>query len=81
MLERRREMRASVNKRGVIKFGAAGQELPCTVHDLTPHGAGLSVGTTFGIPRVFQLSIDGQAQNRHCRVMWVNGRNLGVSFE
>lgn len=81
MLDRRKEIRTSVNQRGAIKFGAAGQELPCTVTDLTPHGAGLSLGTTFGVPQVFQLTIDGEGKHRHCRVIWANGKKLGVSFE
>ena len=81
MLDRRWEIRTPVNRRGVIRFGAAGQEFPCTVFDLTPHGAGLSLGTTFGVPQVFQLTIGGEANNRHCRVIWVDGRKLGVSFE
>ena len=38
---------------------AAGTELACTVHDLTMGGAGLSVGTSFGVPPVFRLTIDG----------------------
>jgi hypothetical protein len=81
MLDRRKEIRTPVNQRGAIKFGAAGQELPCTVTDLTARGAGLSLGTTFGVPRVFLLTIDGEANNRHCRVVWANGKKLGVSFE
>jgi len=81
MLERRREIRASTNRRGAIRFGASGQEMPCTITDLTTQGAGLSLGTTFGVPRVFQLTIDGEKSNRHCRVVWADGRKLGVSFE
>jgi hypothetical protein len=81
MLERRRDIRETTNLRGMIKFGAAGQELPCTVTDLTHRGAGLSVPTTFGLPQVFQLRVDGEPSNRHCRVAWANGKKLGVSFE
>ena len=81
MEERRREPRTSTNQRGVIKFGAAGTELACTVHDLTLGGAGLSVGTSFGVPQVFRLTIDGQPNTRHCRVVWREGKRLGVSFE
>jgi hypothetical protein len=81
MIERRREGRVFIYKRGVIKFGSAGTELPCTVNDLTPRGAGLSVGSTFGLPQVFQLAIDGEAGTRHCRVIWTDGKKLGVSFE
>jgi len=81
MLERRQESRISVFKRGVIKFGAAGTESICSVHDLTPRGAGLSVISSFGVPRVFQLAIDGEAATRHCKVIWTDGKKLGVSFE
>ena len=79
--ERRREGRVSTNKRGLIRFGAAGTEMPCTVNDLTERGAGLSVGSTFGLPQVFRLTIDGEAGTRHCRVIWTDGKRLGVSFE
>jgi hypothetical protein len=79
MLDRRQEPRISVSKRGVIKFGAA--ESVCSVHDLTPHGAGLSVISSFGVPRSFQLAIDGETASRHCKVIWTDGKKLGVSFE
>ena len=81
MFERRRDDRPTTNLRGLIKFGAAGQEVPCTVIDLTHGGAGLSVTTTFGLPQVFQLRIDGEKNNRHCRVAWANGKKLGVAFQ
>jgi PilZ domain len=81
MFERRKEPRPPIYKHGFIKFGAAGNEIRCTVNDLTPRGAGLSVGTTFGLPQVFRLTIDGEASTRHCRVIWIDGRKLGVTFE
>ena len=81
MFERRRDLRPPIYKRGFIRFGPAGKDLPCTVNDLTPGGAGLSVGTTFGMPRVFQLAIDGETGARHCRVIWIDGKKLGVTFE
>lgn len=81
MLDRRKDPRNSSHKRGIIKFGAAGQEMPCSVENLTQDGAGLHVGTTFGLPRVFQLNIDGEVQSRHCKVIWTEGKRLGVSFD
>jgi hypothetical protein len=79
MLERRQERRVSTSKRGVIKFGAA--EQVCSVNDLTSNGAGLSVVSSFGVPRIFLLAIDGEAAARHCKVMWADGEKIGVSFE
>ena len=81
MLDRRKDSRTSMYRRGLIKYGAAGQELACTVEDLTMAGAGLHVGTTFGLPRVFRLTIDGEAMARHCKVIWTDGKRLGVAFE
>jgi PilZ domain len=81
MLERRRDARVSTHRRGVLKFGPYGQEISCTVNDLTSRGAGLSVGSVFGLPQVFRLSIDGETESRFCRVIWTDGKRLGVSFE
>ena len=79
--ERRQDTRTSTHRRGVIKFGPAGQELSCTVEDLTITGAGLHVPSTFGLPRVFRLTIDDEVGSKHCRVVWTDGKRVGVSFE
>lgn len=79
--ERRQDTRTSIHRRGVIKFGPAGQELSCTVEDLTTTGAGLHVSSTFGLPRVFRLTIDDEVGSKHCRVVWTDGKRVGVSFE
>jgi hypothetical protein len=81
MTDRRNDTRISSHRRGVIKFGPAGQELPCSVDDLTIVGAGLRVGTTFGLPKVFRLTVEGEIETKHCRVVWTDGKRLGVSFE
>jgi hypothetical protein len=79
--ERRQDTRTSTHRRGVIKFGPAGQELSCTVEDLTTTGAGLHVPSAFGLPRVFRLTIDDEVGSKHCRVVWTDGKRVGVSFE
>jgi PilZ domain-containing protein len=79
--ERRQDTRVSTHRRGTIKFGPTGQVLSCTVEDLTATGAGLHVASTFGLPRVFQLTIDGEIGSKHCRVVWTDGKRVGVSFE
>ena len=77
----RKETRAPLNKTGTIRFGAAGHELGCIVTDLTPRGAGITLVSAFGIPRTFQMKINGEPEVKHCRVIWVQGSKLGVSFE
>jgi len=64
MTDRRNDDRISTHGRGVIKFGPAGQELACTVDDLTMMGAGLHVVTTFGLPKVFRLTVGGEPETR-----------------
>jgi hypothetical protein len=81
MIERRTDPRQRTNIRGVARYGASTYEKPCTVSDLSPRGAGLTFATTFGVPRQFQLLIDGETSTRHCRVVWTNGKRLGVQFE
>jgi len=81
-VERRREVRRSTQNRcGIIKFGLKGTEHPCTILDLTSQGAGLSVGSTLDLPQSFWLTLDGEHRGRYCKVMWVDGKRLGVMFE
>jgi PilZ domain len=79
-IERRRAIRISTSRRGFIKFGARGQDVCCTVHDLSSDGAGLSVASVFGLPNSFALAIDGEKVIRYCRVAWIQGKKLGVAF-
>jgi PilZ domain-containing protein len=81
MMERRAELRQHTNIRGVARYGVSTYEKPCTVSDLSSHGAGLTFASTFGIPSQFQLLIDGESCLRHCRVVWTDGKRLGVQFE
>ena len=81
MKDRRGEPRVPLNEVGSIKYGVTGHEMPCTVIDLTPRGAGLIVASAFGVPKVFQLTINGKTETRHCRVIWAQGSKLGVAFE
>ncbi len=81
MIERRVELRQHTNIRGLARYGASTHEKPCTVSDLSARGAGLNFASTFGVPSQFQLLIDGEQHVRHCRVVWTDGKRLGVRFE
>jgi hypothetical protein len=39
------------------------------------------VVTTFGIPRKFELTIEGEPAKRYCNVVWTDAHRLGVSFQ
>ena len=62
MQDGRREERVPQNKTGVIRFGASGYQRPCAIVDLTSHGAGITIASAFGIPNVFQLTINGEKE-------------------
>lgn len=81
MIDRRSEPRQPTHLRGLARYGASSHEKPCSVSDLSTRGAGLNFASTFGIPNQFSLLIDGEKQARHCRVVWSDGRRLGVQFE
>jgi hypothetical protein len=52
----------------------------CLVRDASATGARLQVGCSVGIPDAFDLFLsDGQTRAR-CRVVWQNGRAMGVRF-
>ena len=53
----------------------------CTVINISEEGAGLWVGSTFGIPDGFDLLIDGDATRRRCRAVWRETHKLGVHFK
>jgi hypothetical protein len=56
---------------------------PCTIDDISDAGAKLTVGDSIqGLPLkefFLVLSAFGLAY-RHCRLIWVNGDQIGVSF-
>ena len=81
MLDRQLNLRALAPLRGIIRLGPAGEEFPCSITDLTPRGAVLSAASTIGLPQSFRLEIDGEAGTRHCRIIWVDGKEAGVQFE
>jgi hypothetical protein len=77
MNDRRKADRVRILSSGMIIFG--GNEILCTVRDLSRNGACLGVQTTAGLPALFQVLIEGQAL-KNCRVMWRGETMLGVSF-
>ena len=80
MLNRQLDLRALAPLRGIIRLGPAGEEFPCSITDLTPRGAVLSVANILGLPQSFRLEIDGEAGTRHCRIIWVDGNKAGIQF-
>jgi len=53
----------------------------CTVVNISEEGAGLWVGSTFGIPDNFDLLTEGDSMKHPCRVVWKEAHKFGVQFK
>jgi hypothetical protein len=77
MNDRRKADRVRILSPGTILFG--GNEVACTVRDLSSNGACLVVPTTCGLPALFQLAVANQ-RPKSCEVQWREETMLGISF-
>ncbi len=77
--ERRAEARLRTLKAGKIAFNNNFSVFDCVVRNMTKHGACLEVGSSLGVPSVFDLIlVDG---NKHvCNLRWRYNNRLGVEF-
>jgi hypothetical protein len=77
--ERRVEPRLRTLKAGKIAFNNHFSVFDCIVRNMTKHGACLEVGSSLGVPTVFDLIlVDG---NKHvCNLRWRYDNRLGVEF-
>ena len=79
MNEKRIAPRRHVLKSAFIVISEKAPKLECTVKNLSDGGAALQVSTTIGIPKNFDLIIDGK--RHHCRSVWRTDAKIGVAFE
>jgi hypothetical protein len=78
--ERRERRRVRTLKGGRIVFNRGYGVADCAVRNLTDYGALIEIGEVFGIPSEFELQINPEKHRRACRVIWRDGRRLGVLF-
>jgi hypothetical protein len=79
MIEKRRSQRFRVLKGATIAF--EGNDLACTVRNLSDGGAALDFASTLNVPPSFTLVIASNRFTRRCRPVWANEKRLGVAFE
>lgn len=77
--DKRIKTRKRVLKSGFIVISEKAPKLECTVRNLSDTGASLQVSTTIGIPKKFDVIIDGGRQR--CRAAWRTDTKIGVVFE
>lgn len=79
MIEQRKSQRFRVLKGATIAF--EGNDLACTVRNLSADGAALDFASTLKVPPSFTLVIESNHLVRRCRPVWANEKRLGVAFE
>ena len=79
LAERRLDVRHRVFKGGIIMFDGTGVD--CTVRNMSDGGAALDVTRGTLLPPRFRLSIKADDFMARCRVVWNDGRRVGIAFD
>src|SRR5262249_59029040 len=77
--EKRGTQSQQILKAGTISFDGSG--IDCIVRKMSGYGANLEVESQIGIPNSFDLVIDTEHSNHHCRVVWRKARRIGIAFD
>jgi len=76
---KQREVRRSRNLPALIlSDGATTTE--CHVHDVSRHGAKVTVQMPSSVPNQFELTFSLTNNTRRCKVVWRRNKVLGVKF-
>lgn len=77
------ERRAASRKRtlysGKIVFNKQSSVFNCIVRNISEAGACLEVESPLGIPNEFELQVEGVGIKAEYRVIWRQGKRIGVS--
>lgn len=79
MNDKRDTQSQNAMKAGTILFGGSG--IDCLVRNMSGGGANLEVESQMGIPSSFDLVIQAEHSNHHCKVVWRKARRIGVAFD
>jgi hypothetical protein len=79
MIEKRRAQRFRVLKGATIAFN--GNDVACTVRNISDGGAALDFASTLNVPPSFTLVIASSQFARRCRPVWATEKRVGVAFE
>jgi len=79
MEERRRSPRTRTLRGAKILFNDKRCVIDCIVRNISPEGACLQVESQAGIPKLFDLMIEGETVARACELRWQSTQRMGVS--
>jgi hypothetical protein len=78
-VEKRTAARHKVLKGGTIAFD--GNDVPCTVRNLSSRGASLELASGITLPPSFMLVIETDQFARRCHPVWSREKRIGVAFD
>jgi PilZ domain len=78
MVERRKDLREPVDEIAYI-FGD-GLSIECRVVDLSANGAAIEARDARFLPPRFKLMIARDRAEKVCRIVWISGNKVGLSF-
>jgi len=79
--EKRKDRRRIMHFTASIVLGAR-EGLSCAILDVSDTGARLELETPAAVPDRFPLVLSGNGTpHRDCRVIWRDGKRVGVTFE
>ena len=61
-------------------IGVDGSGIECLVCNVSESGAAIEIRGTICVPESFHLTVDSEAINKDCRVVWRKYQRLGVAF-
>ena len=79
-LDKRDDPRVLVLKTGTIRHSAAAAATECAVLNVSASGACLLVPSDAAVAERFELVLDCDGTNHHCRMVWREGARIGVEF-
>ncbi len=78
-MDQRSAARNRILRPATIEFG--GSAIPCMVRNISGAGAMLDVATTADVPELFTLTVKADGHRTLCRLVWRNGKRIGVALE
>jgi hypothetical protein len=82
MKENRRSPRRVIRYTAWVGRGEGSPLRGCVVSDISATGAKLELQDPEDMPELFNLLLAGRGGHyRRCRVIWRNGRQIGVQFQ
>ena len=61
-------------------IGFNGSGIECLICKVSESGAAIEIGGAICVPKSFNLTVDSEAINRDCRVVWRKYQRLGLTF-